>query len=280
MNGVLVIDKPGGVTSHDVVSRIRKRLDTRRVGHLGTLDPAATGVLPLTLGKATRLARFIPSSPKEYTGEIRLGWSTTTCDLEGELLGESTPVNVRRETLAEAMSSLTGTIRQVPPAYSAKRIDGVKAYKLARRGIPVDLEPVTVEIQSFDLVSFEAPLIDFRVVCSSGTYIRSLARDLGESLGTGGHLFSLRRTRAGEFGLEQAISLEDASWDKVIPPERLMDTLARIEIEPELENQLRHGRAVPTEEETSPLRIFNKKGQLMAIAAVERGWAHPRVVLT
>ena len=171
------------MTSHDVVSRIRKRLDTRRVGHLGTLDPAATGVLPLTLGKATRLARFILSSPKEYTGEIRLGWSTTTCDLEGERLGESTSVNVRRETLAEAMSSLTGTIRQVPPAYSAKRIDGVKAYKLARRGIPVDLEPVTVEIQSFDLVSFEAPLIDFRVVCSSGTYIRSLARDLGESLG-------------------------------------------------------------------------------------------------
>ncbi len=279
MNGVLVIDKPGGLTSHDVVSRIRKRLDTRRVGHLGTLDPAATGVLPLTLGKATRLAQFITSSPKEYTGEIRLGWSTTTCDLEGERLGESKPVNVRRETLEEAMKSLTGTIRQVPPAYSAKRIDGVKAYKLARRGIPVDLAPVTVEIQSFDLVSFEAPLIDFRVVCSSGTYIRSMARDLGESLGTGGHLFSLRRTRAGEFGLEQAISLEDASWDKVIPPERLMDTLARIEIEPKLENQLRHGRAVPTDQERSPLRIFNKKGQLMAIATVEMGWAHPRVVL-
>ena len=267
------------MTSHDVVSRIRKRLNTRRVGHLGTLDPGATGVLPLTLGKATRLARFIASSPKEYTGEIRLGWATTTCDVEGDPLEEPKPVAVSREALLEAMASLTGTIRQVPPAYSAKKIDGVRAYKLARKGRQVDLEPVSVEIQAFDLETFEAGLLAFRVVCSTGTYIRSMARDLGERLETGGHLFSLRRTRAGAFDIGQAIGPDAASWNDVIPPEQLMADLARIDVGPELEILIRNGRAIPCDQERSPLRIFNKKGQLIAIAALDRGWAHPQVVL-
>ncbi len=267
------------MTSHDVVSRVRKRLDTRRVGHLGTLDPAATGVLPLTLGKATRLARFLPSSPKEYTGEIRLGWATTTCDLEGDPLGEPQPVDIHREALLEAMASLTGTIQQVPPAYSAKKIEGVRAYKLARKGHPVDLEPVPVEIQAFDLEAFEAGRITFRIVCSHGTYIRSMARDLGEKLETGGHLFSLRRTRVGAFDVGEAIGPEDASWDDVIPPEQLMSNLARIEVGPQFEKSIRNGRAIPTDQDRSPLRIFNKKSQLIAIAAIERGWAHPQVVL-
>jgi tRNA pseudouridine55 synthase len=267
------------MTSHDVVSRIRKRLATRRVGHLGTLDPGATGVLPLTLGKATRLARFISSSPKEYTGEIRLGWATTTCDFEGDPLGERKPVEVSHEAVLEAMASLTGTIQQVPPAYSAKKIAGVRAYKLARKGRPVNLEPVSVEIQAFDLETFEAGLIMFRVVCSTGTYIRSMARDLGERLKTGGHLASLRRTRAGAFGIGQAIGPATASWDNVIPPEQLMADLARIDVGPELEKGIRNGRAIPTDQESSPLRIFNKKSQLIAIATLDRGWAHPQVVL-
>jgi tRNA pseudouridine55 synthase len=267
------------MTSHDVVSRVRKRLDTRRVGHLGTLDPAATGVLPLTLGKATRLARFLPSSPKEYIGEIRLGWATTTCDLKGDPLGEPKNVDIDREALLEAMASLTGTIQQVPPAYSAKKIAGVRAYKLARKGRQVDLAPVPVKIQAFDLEAFEAGLITFRVVCSSGTYIRSMARDLGEKLETGGHLFALRRTRAGDFDIGRAIGPEDASWDKVIPPEQLMANLPRIDVGPEFEDSVRHGRTIPTDEESSPLRIFNKKGQLIAIAAVDGGVAQPQVVL-
>ena len=267
------------MTSHDVVSRVRKRLDIRRVGHLGTLDPAATGVLPLMLGKTTRLARFLSSSPKEYTGEIRLGYATTTCDLEGDPLGEPQLVDVPRETLLEAMASLTGTIQQVPPTYSAKKIDGVRAYKLARKGLQVDLEPVPVEIQTFDLEAFEAGLIRFRVVCSSGTYIRSMARDLGEKLGTGGHLFSLRRSRVGAFNVGQAIGPEDASRDDVVSPEQLMSDLSRIEVGFEFEKSIRNGQAIPTEEQRSPLRIFNKKGQLIAIAAIERGWAHPQVVL-
>ncbi len=267
------------MTSHDVVSRVRKRLETRHVGHLGTLDPAATGVLPLTLGKATRLARFIPTAPKEYTGEIRLGWATTTCDFEGDPLGEPKPVNVSRESLLEAMASLTGTIQQIPPDYSAKKIAGVRAYKLARKGRPLDLKPVPVEILAFELKTFEAARVAFRVVCSTGTYIRSIARDLGEKLETGGHLFSLRRTRAGAFDIGEAIGPNTASWDDVIPPEELMANLTRIDIGPEFEKRIQHGRAVPTDLDSSPLRIFNKKGQLIAIAAVDRGWAHPRVVL-
>jgi len=279
LNGVLIVDKPGGVTSHDVVDRARRLLGIRRIGHLGTLDPAATGVLPLTVGKATRLARFIQSSPKEYTGEIRLGWATTTCDLEGGQLGELRPVDVDPETVRDAMARLTGRIQQVPPAYSAKKVAGVRAHRLARAGNPPELQSASVEVIDFELVAFDPPLIRFRVVCSAGTYVRSLARDLGESLETGGHLFSLRRTRAGDFTIVQAVGIDAISPERVIPSEELMADLARIAVGPDLEERIRSGRAIPTECPDSPLRIFNKKGQLIAVASVERGWAHPRVVL-
>jgi tRNA pseudouridine55 synthase len=279
LNGVLVIDKPGNMTSHDVVTRIRRRLSIQRVGHLGTLDPAATGVLPVTIGKATRLARFIPSSPKEYTGEIRLGWSTTTCDLEGDRLGESRTVEVPPEEVLAAMAQLTGGIEQVPPIYSAKKISGIRAHRLARQGNRVALDPVPVEILEFELIDFRPPFITFRVVCSGGTYVRALARDLGEALKTGGHLYSLRRIRSGDFDLSQAIGIDSVSWDEVIPAEQLLLHLERLDVEDQLEQAISHGRAVPCEIADSPLRIFNKKGQLIAIAAVERGWARPQVVL-
>ena len=255
-------------------------LDTRHVGHLGTLDPGATGVLPLTLGKATRLARFIPTAPKEYTGEIHLGWATTTGDVEGEPLGEPRSLDgVSPETLSEAMEAQKGTVEQIPPAYSAKKISGVAAYRLARKGVDVQLDPVTVEIENFDLVALDPPVVSFRVVCSGGTYIRSLARDLGERLGTGAHLLSLRRTRSGPFEIQQAVSLDAASAEDLIPPEGLMGHLTRIEVDETLQNRVRHGRAIECSEEGSPVCIFNKKGRLIAIATVERGWAHPKVVL-
>ena len=280
LNGILIVDKPTGMTSHDVVQRIRRRLDTRHVGHLGTLDPGATGVLPLTLGKATRLARFIPTAPKEYTGEIHLGWATTTGDVEGEPLGEPRSLDgVSPETLSEAMEAQKGTVEQIPPAYSAKKISGVAAYRLARKGVDVQLDPVTVEIENFALVALDPPVVSFRVVCSGGTYVRSLARDLGERLGTGAHLLSLRRTRSGPFEIHEAVSLDEASAEDLIPPEDLMGHLTRIEVDETLQNRLRHGRAIECSEEGSPVRIFNKKGRLIAIATVERGWAHPKVVL-
>jgi tRNA pseudouridine55 synthase len=279
LSGAFVIDKPAGITSHDVVDRIRRRLSGPKVGHLGTLDPAATGVLPVTVGKATRLAQFILTYPKEYTGEIRLGWATTTCDLEGEPVGEPAEVLVDGESVATAMGRLTGMIDQVPPAYSAKKISGVAAHRLARRGIAVDLAAVRIEVKRFDLVSFEVPIVRFHAVCSAGTYIRSLARDLGNELGVGAHLLSLRRIRSGPFVIEDALSVDDASAEDITPPEKLLGHLGRTEVDADVELQVQNGVAIEVGLDTSPICIFNKRGRLIAVARVERGWAHPKVVL-
>ncbi len=279
LSGLAIVNKPGGVTSHDVVQRIRKRLATRKVGHLGTLDPMATGVLPVSIGKATRLARFIPTAPKEYTGKIRLGWTTTTLDREGEQTGETARVDLSQEAVEQAMASLTGSLDQIPPAYSAKKIDGVAAHRLARKGAAVELSPVSVEIFEFQLVSLDLPLVEFRVVCSGGTYIRSLARDLGELVGTGAHLFSLCRTCSGPFRIEHAVPTENVAPDNLIPLEGLLLHLARIDVDNTGEEKVRHGLPVPSDKEASPVRIFNKIDELIAIAEIEKGWAHPKVVL-
>jgi tRNA pseudouridine55 synthase len=282
-SGVLVIDKPAGVTSHDIVSRVRKRLDMRKVGHLGTLDPMATGVLPITLGKATRLARFVPNSPKEYTGRIRLGQDTSTCDREGEPVGEKRPVTVDSQAVVEAISTFLGTIEQVPPAYSAKKIAGVRAHRLARKGIDVDLKPATITIETFELTAFESPDLDFRVVCSGGTYIRSIARDLGKKLETGGHLVSLRRVQSGPFTLDVAVDVETATGSDIIPPERLLKDLPQITVDEATEVAVGHGREVESTsdgvQEGSDVCIFNKRGSLIAVATLMGGWAKPKVVL-
>jgi len=277
-DGVLIIDKPREMTSHDVVDAVRKRFPGK-VGHLGTLDPAATGVLPLILGKATRLSQFFPTSPKEYTGVIQLGSTTTTGDAEGEIEGEVLSVDVGRESLLEAMKALTGRMEQIPPAYSAKKIAGVPAYRLARRGVSPQLRPIEVEIKEFVLTSFETSQVSFRVVCYGGTYIRSLARDLGESLGTGGHLSSLRRTHSGPFDISQCQTLEYASAEDIIPLEQLIDHLERIEVDEVAVSRIRHGSRIECHEDVSTIRIFNKKSRLIAVATVEKGWAHPKVVL-
>ena len=279
MNGVLIVDKPGGMTSHDVVAHVRRQLGIKKVGHLGTLDPMATGVLPLSIGKATRLARFIPASPKEYTGRIRFGWATTTCDREGEALASPQPVDLDREDIVNAMDGMTGRLEQIPPAYSAKKVSGVTAYRLARRGIALDLPPVSVEVEAFDLVALDLPCVEFRIRCSGGTYVRSLARDLGEQIGTGAHLDSLRRTRSGPFGLDRAVALDQVSAADVIPPEELLTDLGRFQVDGAGEDDVRHGRPVECTEVGSTVRIFNKKLELIAVATMENGWAHPKVVL-
>ena len=208
MNGVLIIDKPAGLTSHDLVNRVRRLLGQRSVGHLGTLDPMATGVLPLVTGSFTRLAQFYVSSEKTYEGVIRFGFSTDTYDAEGEPTSEPKSVNLSREVLEVHATKFRGVIEQVPPPFSAKKIKGVPAYKLARKHKEVVLEPVQVEIKEFEILTVEADRASFRARVASGTYMRSVAHDLGQLLGCGAHLESLCRTSVGEFTLADAHTLE------------------------------------------------------------------------
>jgi tRNA pseudouridine55 synthase len=241
----------------------------------------ATGVLLLCIGRATRIGRFLSTSPKEYVGEIRFGFETTTCDREGEPTGAEQPLKHGREEVARAMNAFTGAFEQKPPLVSAKKLGGIPSYKLARRGVPVEPIPVPVEVFAFELVSFSPPLAGFRVECSTGTYVRSLAQDLGQRLGCGAHLDSLRRVRSGDFAIDHAVPLPKATANDIVPLEDLLTGLHRIEIADELlEDRVRHGNPVRTELPVGLARIFNKKGEFLAIASVENGWAHPRVVLT
>ena len=209
MNGLLVVDKPGGMTSHDVVSRVRRLTGEKSVGHLGTLDPMATGVLPLLLGKYTRLAQFFSTAEKTYTGTIRFGFATDTYDAEGEAVGAVVEPSLTLEQVREAAIPFRGEVQQMPPIYSAKKIGGKPAYKLAREGKPVELTAKTIHIHEFSIVGLDGDAASFRMTVSAGGYVRSVAHELGQGLGCGAHLSSLRRTQAGVFTLDEAWTLED-----------------------------------------------------------------------
>jgi tRNA pseudouridine55 synthase len=209
MNGVIIIDKPAGWTSHDVVNRMRRILGQRSVGHLGTLDPLATGVLPLVAGSLTRLAQFYTASEKSYEGVIRFGFATDTYDADGEPVGEPKAANPSLQQLIELAGRFQGVIEQVPPPFSAKKIHGVPAYKLARKQKEVVLKPVQVEIKEFVILKVEGDRATFRARVASGTYMRSVAHEMGQLLGTGAHLESLRRTAVAEFQITQAHTLEE-----------------------------------------------------------------------
>src|SRR5437763_8499197 len=222
MNGVLLIDKPAGMTSHDVVARARKIIGERRVGHTGTLDPFATGLLVLVIGRATRLAQFLSGAEKEYEAIIRLGYATDTGDATGRLTTETQSfTEVHRDAFEAAFASLRGEIEQTPPMYSAKKVGGRKLYELARRGEEIERKPIRVTVSKFESLSHDDRLLQenddgtrdlkVRVVCSAGTYVRALAEDFGKRLGIGAHLAELRRTRAGDFKIEDAITLERLS---------------------------------------------------------------------
>jgi tRNA pseudouridine55 synthase len=280
MHGIVIIDKPESVTSHDVVNAVRRKFHTTKVGHLGTLDPMATGVLPVAIGKATRLAQFISGNPKIYEGDIYLGFSTTTYDRLGAPTSEAQAIPDTRD-IRQAVQSLTGTILQVPPAFSAKKIGSVPSYKLARKNRAVDLAPVQVHIEQFEILNRADPLLSFRVVCSPGTYIRSLAHDLGQRLGCGAHLRRLHRTRSGDFTLDQATTPEACSQNNLIRLEALLPALPRFEVSGEEETRIRHGNDIPGPSADLRLtRIFNKQGHFLAIASIENGWVRPKLVLT
>jgi tRNA pseudouridine55 synthase len=245
MNAVLIIDKPAGLTSHDVVARARRLLGQRSIGHLGTLDPMATGVLPLVVGSFTRLAQFYTEAEKTYEGAIRFGFSTDTYDAEGEPTSALQPVTLNPDQIHALAARFRGVIEQIPPPFSAKKIHGVPAYKLARKHKEVVLQPVQVEIKEFDILGVETDRIHFRARVASGTYLRSVAHDMGQALGCGAHLESLRRTAVAEFTLSGAHTLDElanvarallparpAGTSENIPPLRLAGNLDPIEVRP------------------------------------------------
>lgn len=293
MNGVLVIDKPAGLTSHDIVNRVRRLLRQRSVGHLGTLDPMATGVLPLVVGNFTRLAQFYSASEKMYEGTIRFGFATDTYDAEGD---PTTPVqrfSYALEQLRNAACAFRGMISQMPPPFSAKKIHGVPAYKLARRREEVELKPVQVEIKEFEITGLQNDTASFQARVASGTYLRSVAHDLGTSLGCGAHLASLRRTAVAEFGLPDSHTLEELEAQSraadesladelFVHPRRLLPQFPSVTATPEDVGKIRNGRAVNLAElsRSRQVKVFAGQRELVAIATRIAGTLfHPKVVL-
>jgi tRNA pseudouridine55 synthase len=286
-SGLIIVDKPGGMTSHDVVARIRKLAGTRRVGHAGTLDPMATGVLVVGVEKATRLLGYLTLTEKEYVATIRLGQSTTTDDAEGEPSGGASASGVSRAALDAAIARLTGEIMQVPPGVSAIKVDGQRAYKLTRAGAAPELAARPVTVYEFTVTDVR-PVGDFLDVdatirCSSGTYIRALARDLGAALGTGGHLTALRRTAVGPYRLDQAHTLEDLSERPHLTPlaEAAAAAFPRLDLTADTARRLAHGVRIPVPapvvpapgapEPETPVAAFAPDGTLIALVTEESG---------
>ncbi len=316
MDGLLIVDKPGGPTSHDVVSRMRRLLREKRIGHCGTLDPAATGVLLLVVGRATRLSQFLSASDKAYEAVVRLGFATDTGDAEGQPVGPVSRAPLpSKEAIDSALDEFRGTFLQQPPAYSAKKIEGTRSYKLARgrsasthtqgasdRSNPtnppdaVDLpDPATVTVHRLDIVRVEADSVTLQVECSAGFYVRSLAHDLGRRLGIGGHLAALRRTRSGDFTIEQSTSLEaierdpQLAVDAMIPLADMLPAFASVTLTAEGVLRAVHGRELgPADTEkgmparaSSFVRLLDQSGQLIGLAEPvgSSSLLHPSVVL-
>jgi tRNA pseudouridine55 synthase len=317
MDGLLVVDKPAGLTSHDVVARVRRILRERSVGHTGTLDPAATGVLPLVIGRATRLARFLSASDKTYEAVVTLGFATDTADASGAAVGVTYAGPLpSRDAIDRALDGFRGTLLQEPPAYSAKKIGGKRSYKLARASSaasrhlhpsvepppsPVQPQPVPVVVHRLDLLDVSGDRVTLRVDCSAGFYVRSLAHDLGARLGTGAHLTCLRRTRSGECELADAISLDTAEREPdravrhVVPLARMLATFPSVVLTADGVRRATHGQDVgPGDVEGQPgfgsrdsmasfrfVRLLDPAGNLIGIAqpTTAQGLLHPSVVL-
>jgi len=290
MNGVVIIDKPAGFTSHDVVNRVRRILGQRSVGHLGTLDPSATGVLPIVVGTLTRLAQFYAHSEKTYEGVIRFGFATDTYDADGEATTAVQDVRLELEEIRALAAEFHGVVEQVPPPFSAKKIAGVPAYKLARKKQDIDLKPVQVEIKEFEILEMTASEATFRADVASGTYIRSIAHEMGRRLGCGAHLAGLRRTRVAEFVIEEANSLEalGAAMQQgigeslFVHPRKLVPQLPCVTAGDDSAALIRSGRSVnlPEMSRAPQVKVFYGQSELIAIATRIAGTLfHPKIVL-
>ena len=283
VHGVLNVNKSAGMTSHDVVDAARRILGMQRIGHTGTLDPQATGVLPLCVGRATKIAQYLTQADKEYVMTLRLGITTDTLDAAGKETGRVDEVRVRREEVEALLPRFTGEIQQIPPIYSAKKHQGERMYRLARRGEVVERQPVAVKVFALDLLGFELPFVHLKVTCSKGTYARSLCDDIGRTLGCGGHLHALCRTRAGRFSLEAATTLEGLDervrtgrlGEVLIPIADALAHLPGVRVAPEAGPLILHGNAVtagmvaqfPSELASGSLvRILGFRKQLLSLA--------------
>lgn len=295
LHGILLVDKPAGITSAGVVAQVKRTLDQKKVGHLGTLDPFATGLLPVCLGEGTKLAQFLVADDKRYVGEIALGTVTDTLDGTGTVLARRPVPPLVPAAVALAVRRLTGDILQTPPMYSALKQDGVPLYRLARAGREVEREPRRISVHRFDVAILTADRLAFAVHCSKGTYIRSLAFDLGEALGTGAHLASLRRTASGRFRLDDAVNLEDLEKARergtlpIRSPSAALASYRAIVADGGTITAIRHGRqhalrALGTPRETAEVvRVESADGDLVAVVEAGPGadtWRLARVLLT
>lgn len=283
MNGILAVDKPEGASSHDMVAAARRALGLRRIGHTGTLDPFATGLLLLCLGPATRLAEYLIGLDKTYHATARLGITTDTLDRTGQAIAESAAWSELDDArIRAAFTDQVGVLLQTPPMYSAKKIGGRKAYELAREGTPVRLEPVEVSIRSLEVTAITGPEVRFRMRCSSGTYVRAVARDAGEALGVGAHLTALRRTAIGRFRVEDALApeqLDDAAVRaSLVTPLRSLDHLPDRALDEEEVRRIGHGQRLPAADQPAGVLTLSAAGELVAVAESDGQTIHPRKV--
>ncbi|HEX8433339.1 MAG TPA: tRNA pseudouridine(55) synthase TruB [Longimicrobium sp.] len=287
MNGILPVDKPVGPTSHDAVAAVRRALRIRQVGHTGTLDPFASGLLLVCVGPATRLAEYLSGLPKSYAATLRLGETTATDDRMGETIATNDGWRDVTPAMIEAALALqVGTIQQLPPVFSAKKVDGERSYAVARRGGEVERTPVTVTIHSIRVTRVELPDVDFEVECGSGTYIRAIARDLGEALGTGAHLRELRRTRVGIHSVDSAVPLAELGDEEqvraaLLTPLAALADMPRVLVDEAGMVALGHGRAVPAPADAPdgvPLVLASAEGRLLAIGQRDGEQVRPRKV--
>jgi tRNA pseudouridine55 synthase len=274
--GLLLVDKPAGITSHDVVDVIRRQLGTRKVGHAGTLDPMATGLLVIGVGRATRLLRYLGDLPKTYDGSFRLGVETSTLDADGEVVRERA-VAAGEADVAAAMASLVGTSEQRPPAFSAVKIGGTKLVDAARRGEALDAPPRPIRVDVFDLLRMNGADVEFRAVCSGGTYVRVLAADIGLALGCGAHLRTLRRTAIGPF--EVADARPPGTPGDLMPLERAVAHLPRVDLEAEEARAAAHGRILGPAAIAGPYAVFGPNGALVGIYRDDGAKGRPEMIL-
>lgn len=281
MLGLLLIDKPIGWTSHDVVGKLRRVLGTRRIGHAGTLDPLATGLLVVAVGPATRFLQYLPLEPKEYVGTFKFGEETDTYDAEGEVVEAATVPADLWDRVSASLGQFRGEIEQLPPLYSAVKQDGKPLYRYARSGQEVERRPRRVTVHEFEAIQADWPDVDVRIVCSGGTYVRSLAHDLGKVVGCGAHVAALRRTGVGAFRLEGACHPESASPDRLIPLATALASLPSLPLDATAAGAVRNGRAVASAlfEEGAMVALIDHRGEIIGVGRAHGNEVRPECVL-